>query len=40
MAEPYLGRVEEKPREKAAADDDDDWISWHDPWIGSTAAEL
>jgi hypothetical protein len=32
----------EKPREEAlaAADDDDDWFSWHAPGIGGTVSEL
>ena len=35
-----LCHVKEEPREKAAADDDDNWFSWHDPLIGRTAVEL
>lgn len=35
----HLSYIKE-PRQKAAADDDDDWISWHDPLIGGTCAEL
>jgi hypothetical protein len=34
------GHGKEEPRQKAAADDDDDWISWHDPLIGGAGAEL
>src|ERR1017187_4018937 len=35
-----LCQVKQEPREKAAADDDDDWFSWHDPLIGGMGAGL
>src|ERR1035441_6779497 len=35
-----LRHVTQEPREKAAADDDDDWISWHDPLIGGMGGGL
>jgi hypothetical protein len=35
-----LCHVKQEPREKAAADDDDDWFSWHDPLIGGMGAGL